>query len=104
MIDKYVIYVIIKVILMNSGGGNQSRMREALMICTMYTDPTKNLVMFLPDDATDAEILSLCAVSSPVDGSDDGSGIKPTGVIDLYNLHAIYSLSEMTPNSFTIQL
>jgi hypothetical protein len=67
----------------------------------MYTDPTKNLVMFLPDGVTDAEILSLCAVAFP---EDDGSGTKPTGIIDLYNLHATYSLNEMTPNSFTIQL
>jgi hypothetical protein len=89
---------------MNCGEFNQSPMQEALMMCTMYTDPTKNLVMFLPDDATDAEILSLCAVSSPAGDSVDSSGIKPTGIIDLYNLHAIYSLSEMTPNSFAIQL
>ncbi|HAH62016.1 MAG TPA: hypothetical protein DCL73_07950 [Treponema sp.] len=74
------------------------------MMCTMYTDPTKNLVMFLPDGVTDAEILALCAVASPEDDSDDDSGIKPTGIIDLYNLHATYSLNEMTPNSFTIQL
>ena len=104
MIDKYIIYAIIKVTVMNYGEFNQSLMREALMMCTMYTDPTKNLVMFLPDNATDAEILSLCAVSTPADDSDDGSGIKPTGIIDLYNLHAVFSLSEMTPNSFTIQL
>jgi hypothetical protein len=72
------------------------------MMCTMYTDPTKNLVMFLPDGVTDAEILALCAVASP--DNDDDSGIKPTGVIDLYNLHATYSLSEMTPNSFAIKI
>lgn len=74
------------------------------MMCTMYTDPTKNLVMFLPDGVSDAEILALCAVASPEEDSDDGSGIKPTGIIDLYNLHATYSINEMTPNSFTIQL
>lgn len=72
------------------------------MMCSLYTDPTKNLVMFLPDGVTDAEILALCAVASPDDDSDDGSGMKPTGIIDLYNLHATYSLSEMMPNSLAM--
>jgi hypothetical protein len=74
------------------------------MMCTMYTDVTKNLVMFLPDGVSDAEILALCAVAAPDDDSDDVSGIKPTGIIDLYNLHATYSLNDMTPNTFAIQL
>lgn len=73
------------------------------MMCTMYTDPTKNLVMFLPDEVSDAEILALCAVATPEDLQDD-RGMKPTGIIDLYNLHATYSLNEMTPNNFTVRI
>jgi hypothetical protein len=74
------------------------------MVCSMYTDPTKNLFMFLPEGLTDTDILALCAVASPDDDKDDGSGIKPTGVIDLYNLHATYQLSDMTPNTFAFKL
>jgi hypothetical protein len=72
------------------------------MMCTMYSDPSKNLVMFLPDGVTDEEILALCAVASPDDDGNDGSSLKPTGVIDLYNLHATFPLSQMTPDSFVM--
>ncbi|MCR5289332.1 MAG: hypothetical protein K6E51_05020 [Treponema sp.] len=65
------------------------------MMCSMYCDPIKNIVMFLPDGTTDAEILSLAAMTFPDEGEE--TNLKPTGFIDLYNEHATYSLNDMLP-------
>ena len=51
------------------------------MNLTMYCDSEKNLLMFLPDG-----------------DSNVGSSKVPTGIINLYDLHASFSLDEMTPN------
>lgn len=71
------------------------------MMYSLYTDPVKNIVMFLPDGMTDDEIMTLGAVAFP---EDDSSNLKPTGFIDLYNLHATYPLNDITPDNFTFQL
>jgi hypothetical protein len=71
------------------------------MMYNMYCDPVKNLVMFLPDGTSDAEILSLAAMTFPEKSQ---SPIKPTGFIDLYNAHATYALDEITPADVTFTI
>lgn len=71
------------------------------MMYNMYCDPLKNLVMFLPDGTSDADVLSLAAAAVP-EFSD--ASIKPTGYIDLFHKHATYPLNEMTPAEFTLNL
>ena len=68
------------------------------MNLTMYCDSEKNLLMFLPDGITDAEIMALGSVAFPDGDSNIGSSKVPTGIINLYDLHASFSLEEMTPN------
>lgn len=68
------------------------------MNLTMYCDSEKNLLMFLPDGITDAEIMALGSVAFPDGDSNVGSSKVPTGIINLYDLHASFSLDEMTPN------
>jgi|WetSurMetagenome_2_1015567.scaffolds.fasta_scaffold36382_2 hypothetical protein len=73
------------------------------MMCNMYMDPNKNLFLFLPDDMTDMEIMTLCSVVLP-DEESSVSGVKPVGILDLYNLHATFELDKMTPNEFGITI
>ena len=54
------------------------------MMYNMYCDPLKNLVMFLPDGTSDADVLSLAAAAVP-EFSD--ASIKQTGYIDLFHKH-----------------
>ena len=68
------------------------------MNLSMYCDSEKNILMFLPDGITDAEIMALGSVAFPDDESNIGSGKTPTGIINLYDLHASFSLNDMTPN------
>ncbi len=70
------------------------------MFMTMYSDAEKNVIMFLPDDATDAEVMQLGDVLFPDEEDCMGSSSKPTGYIDLYNLHARYQLDNIIPNDF----
>lgn len=63
----------------------------------MYSDPEKNIVMLLPDGFTDDEIIALGSIAFPEDIEDTGGCNKPTGFINLYNLHATYELNEITP-------
>ena len=62
------------------------------MNLTMYCDSEKNLLMFLPDGITDAEIMALGSVAFPDGDSNVGSSKVPTGIINLYDLHASFSL------------
>jgi len=71
------------------------------MMYSMYCDPIKNIVMFLPDGTSDAEVLSLAALTFPENSE---TSIKPTGVVDLYNLHATYPVDQITPSDFTLLL
>jgi hypothetical protein len=71
------------------------------MMYSMYCDPVKNIVMFLPDGTSDAEVLSLGALTLPVNQE---TLIKPVGFIDLYNAHATYSPDKMAISDFTMIL
>ena len=70
------------------------------MFMTMYSDSEKNVVMFLPDDITDAEVVQLGDVLFPDEEDCVGSADKPTGYIDLYNLHARYPIDTILPDVF----
>ena len=80
--------------------------REASMNLTMYSDNEKNLVMLLPDDITDEEIMTLGEISFPEEmfmrGDIDAfpaSNLKPTTCINLYNMHASYEINSIFPDT-----
>ena len=76
------------------------------MNLTMYSDNEKNLVMFLPDDITEEEIMTLGEISFPEEmfmqsefGFFPASMLKPTTCINLYNTHASYEINEIFPDN-----
>lgn len=76
------------------------------MNLTMYSDNEKNLVMFLPDNVSDEEIMALGQLSIPDeifydDYSDFPDALaKPTCFLNLNNMHASFPVSSMFPDSF----
>lgn len=71
------------------------------MNLSMYCDSSKNLMMFLPDNVTDEEILELGKVAFPEFESPFKTSFKPTAILDLSNFHADYPIDQMTPTEFT---
>lgn len=67
----------------------------------MYSDNEKNLMMFLPDNVSEQEIMSLGEVVFPEDDGNEFflSSIKPIGCINLYDLHASYPIDSIFPDS-----
>ncbi|MCR5401216.1 MAG: hypothetical protein K6E78_06425 [Treponema sp.] len=76
------------------------------MNLTMYSDSEKNLVMFLPDDFTDEDIMAFGQMAVPDeifynDYSDFPDALsKPTCFLNLNNMHASFPLSSIYPDSF----
>lgn len=67
----------------------------------MYCDASKNLVMFLPDGTSDADVLLLAESSNPEFSE---SIAKQFGCIDLIHKHATYSINDITPTEFSVNL
>lgn len=76
------------------------------MNLAMYSDSEKNIVMFLPDDFSDEEIMALGEVSVPDEMFFDDYSVfpavllKPTSCINLYNTHATYPIDTVFPDVF----
>lgn len=68
------------------------------MNLSMYSDHEKNILMFLPDNISDSEVMQLGTVLFPEDEDSMGPNTKPTGVFDLNNLHAYYPVDEIIPD------
>lgn len=73
------------------------------MNLSMYCDSEKNLLLFLPDNMTDDQIMSLGSVAFPEEDCEIGSSKIPTGVINLYDMHAYFSLDDITPNDVILR-
>lgn len=73
----------------------------------MYTDSEKNLIMFLPDDVKDEDIIALGQIPVPPEFVEDeylsmfaDSIPKPTSCIDLTSIHASYEVNSILPDNF----
>ena len=76
------------------------------MKLSMYTDMEKNLFMFMPEDISDEEIVNLGEICFPeIEAKAKKTYLKPTGYVDLINLHALYSVNEISTdlNIFSMQ-